>query len=238
MQENLRGEITAPKTDDYSVGSKKFITALLNLIDKKEAKHDEQSFALNLIPKVINELAEKNNIPMMKKLKNYIININFTELNKRNPLHIAAMKGHSDMAKFLLKLRIGINDLDESKSTPLNYACLSNNTEIAHLLKNHGAILNMTRFVCDKLLEYAYKGDLEKLRLFYDCGANLNAEDYDKRTVAHIAAAEGHINIIKFLVEETYVNIIVSDRWGNTPYSEARNREIKQIIRNKYKNRK
>lgn len=236
MQENLRGEITPAKSEDYSVGSNKFITALLNIIDKKEAKQDEQLFAVNLIPKVINELAEKNNIPMMKKLKNYIININFSEYTKRNPLHIAAMKGHLDMTKFLLKLRIGINDVDESKSTPLNYACLSGHSEIAKLLKDQGAILNMTRFVSDKLLEYGFIGDLEKIKLFYDCGANLNVEDYDKRTVAHIAAAEGRVNVIRFLVKETNVNIMVGDRWGNTPYSEAKTDEIRELIRNKYKN--
>lgn len=236
MQENLRGEITPAKVEDYSVGSKKFITALLNIIDKKESKLEEQMFALNLIPKVINELAEKNNIPMMRKLKNYIININFSEYTKRNPLHIAAMKGHLDMVKFLLKLRIGINDLDESKCTPLNHACLSGYNEIATLLKSKGAILNMTKYVCNKLLEYAYKGDLEKLKLFYECGANLNAADYDKRTVAHVAAAEGHFDIIKFLLDETNVNIMVSDRFGNTPYTEAKNKDIKELIKNKYKN--
>jgi len=236
MQENLRGELTTAKVDDYSIESNKFINALISIIDKKEAKQDEQIFALNLIPKVINELAEKNNITMIKKLKNYIININFSEFNKRNPLHIATIKGNLKLVKFLLKLRIGINDIDESKSTPLNYACLSGYKDIALLLKEKGGILNMTKFISNKILEYGYKGDVEKLRLFYECGANLNIEDYDKRTVAHVAAAEGHTHIIKFLIEETNVNILVSDRWGNTPFSEANNEKIRDLIKNKYKN--
>jgi len=236
MQENLCGEITPAKIDDYKIDSTKFIDALLKIIDKKESKEDEQIFALNLIPKIINELAEKNNIAMMKKLKNFIININFSEFTKRNPLHIAAWKGNLRMIKFLLKLRLGVNDIDESKSTPLNFACLYGHREVALILKEKGGILNMTPYICNKLLEYAYSGDLEKLKLFYECGANLNIEDYDKRTVAHIAAAEGHTQIIEFLLENTNVNIMVCDRWGNTPYSEAGNEKIKELIRNKYKN--
>ena len=60
----------------------------------------------------------------------------------------------------------------------------------------------------------------------------MNIEDHNKRTISHIAAAEGHIDIIKFLVEETNVNILSNDKWGNTPYSEAKNQEIRDIIKN------
>jgi ankyrin repeat protein len=236
MQENLCGEITPAKFNDNIIDSTKFINALLKISDKKESEEGEQIFALNIIPKIINELTEKNNISIMKKLKNFIININFTEYTKRNPLHIAAWMGNLPMLKFLLKLRLGVNDVDESKSTPLNFACLLGNREVALMLKEKGGILNMTPHICDKLLEYAYKGDLERLDLFYECGANLNIEDFDKRTLGHIAAAEGHIHIIKFLVEKTNFNIMVCDRWGNTPYSDAKDDYIKEIIKKKYKN--
>ena len=137
--------------------------------------------------------------------------------------------------KFLLKCGINLNELDDCKLTALNYACKFKYKEIALLLKEKGGILNNCQDLSTKFCEYGFTGELDGLRLYYQCGANLNLEDYDNRTVAHLAASQGHANIIKFLVEETNFNIMISDRWGNTPFTVAKNDEIKAIIKKKYK---
>lgn len=46
--------------------------------------------------------------------------------------------------------------------------------------------------------------------------------DYDGRTALHIAAAEGHFEIVKFLLELGKVKPEPQDRWGCTPYQEAK----------------
>jgi ankyrin repeat protein len=247
MQENLRGEMTPPKKEELIIDIKN--QNLKNLNSNKNSnknikfnynkneqiKKDEQIFALNLIPSIINELVEKNNYKMLKKLKNYIKNINFSDFCTKNPLHISSREGNLNLVKFFVKLRIGINDMDEYKLTPLNYACKYGKKEVAFFLKKKGGILNYTNELSYEFCNYGKIGDLDKLRIYYECGANLNIEDHNKRTISHIAAAEGHIDIIKFLVEETNVNILSNDKWGNTPYSEAKNKEIRDIIKNKYK---
>lgn len=236
MQENLRGEMTPAKTENVENESTSFINALIKMIDNKEKNVEEnQYFALNLIPKVINELIESNNISMLRKLRNYISNINFFDATKKNPLHIAAIKGNIKMIKFLLKLRIGINDMDDKKRTPLNYACLCHHPEAAKLIKEKGGIVNNTEELSSILCDLAVKGDLDSIRIYHESGANLALEDYDKRTLAHIAASEGHVNIIKFLLEEANINLMTSDRWGNTPYSEATSEEIRNLIKKKYR---
>jgi len=60
---------------------------------------------------------------------------------------------------------------------------------------------------------YAYDGDLESIKLFYECGANLIVGDYDKRTLAHIAASNGKTDIISFLINNANLNIMIEDRW-------------------------
>ena len=45
--------------------------------------------------------------------------------------------------------------------------------------------------------------------------------DYDGRTALHIAAAEGHYEVVKFLLELAKVNPEPKDRWGFTPHQEA-----------------
>ena len=47
-----------------------------------------------------------------------------------------------------------------------------------------------------------------------------NSVDYDGRSALHLAAAEGHYDIVEYLIEEG-VDTSLKDRWGNTAYHEA-----------------
>ena len=49
----------------------------------------------------------------------------------------------------------------------------------------------------------------------------MNVGDYDGRTALHLAAAEGHLRCVRFLLETCKVQHDVKDRWGQTPISEA-----------------
>lgn len=71
------------------------------------------------------------------------------------------------------------------------------------------------------LLYSATTGDVTALRRFHGQGSNMHLFDYDKRTALHLAAAEGHIVCVKFLVEVCEVSPSVKDRWGFTPLVEA-----------------
>ncbi|KAL0968434.1 hypothetical protein UPYG_G00266800 [Umbra pygmaea] len=71
------------------------------------------------------------------------------------------------------------------------------------------------------ILLAAFKGDLLSLQRYFLSGADMNAVDYDGRTALHVAASEGHSQIIQFLVENAGANYSLKDRWGNTPMQEA-----------------
>ena len=55
----------------------------------------------------------------------------------------------------------------------------------------------------------------------HDEHADLSLADYDLRAPLHLAAAEGKIECVKFLVEECHVPIDPLDRFNNTPLMEA-----------------
>jgi len=234
FQENMRGEVTVAHKENFSFHSDMFIDALLQMIGSEKKSEESLIIANTLFPTVINELVEKGNIKMLKKLRKTIKTIHFRDYTKRNPLHVAAINGHYDITKFLLNCRININEVDDAKFTPLNYACVNKQNNIALLLKENGGILNQSNDMGTLFCTYAYEGDLDTIKLFYECGANLMMCDYDKRTLAHIAAVEGKMDIIKFLVEETNFNIMVEDRWGNTPYVDAPY-DIKTLIESRYR---
>jgi len=48
----------------------------------------------------------------------------------------------------------------------------------------------------------------------------VNFRDYDRRTPLHIAASEGHLHLVKFLIE-CGARINRSDRWGGSPLDDA-----------------
>ncbi|GCC37410.1 hypothetical protein chiPu_0015914 [Chiloscyllium punctatum] len=50
---------------------------------------------------------------------------------------------------------------------------------------------------------------------------DMEQRDYDSRTALHVAAAEGHVEVVHFLLEACKVNPFPKDRWGNTPVDEA-----------------
>uniref|UniRef100_A0AAA9SWE2 glutaminase n=1 Tax=Bos taurus TaxID=9913 RepID=A0AAA9SWE2_BOVIN len=71
------------------------------------------------------------------------------------------------------------------------------------------------------LLFAASSGDVSALRRFALSAMDMEQKDYDSRTALHVAAAEGHIEVVKFLIEACKVNPFVKDRWGNIPLDDA-----------------
>lgn len=71
------------------------------------------------------------------------------------------------------------------------------------------------------LLFAAYSGDVSALRRFALSAMDMEQKDYDSRTALHVAAAEGHTDVVKFLIEACKVNPFVKDRWGNIPMDDA-----------------
>ncbi|XP_071164690.1 serine/threonine-protein phosphatase 6 regulatory ankyrin repeat subunit B-like isoform X2 [Mytilus edulis] len=80
-------------------------------------------------------------------------------------------------------------------------------------------------------LNRACKGDLKTIRRYLKTDPTLcNKTDYDKRSALHMAVAEGHIHLLKFLLNQNILNKDVEDRWKCTPYDEAVNRKDSDMI--------
>ncbi|TSO25210.1 60 kDa lysophospholipase [Bagarius yarrelli] len=64
-------------------------------------------------------------------------------------------------------------------------------------------------------------------------GANLSMEDYDGRTPLHIAACEGHLKLVQYLLSQG-ATVYAKDRFGNTPLLNAvrfRHKDVVKLLR-------
>ena len=66
----------------------------------------------------------------------------------------------------------------------------------------------------------ASQGDLYEIQRLEANGVPLDEGDYDARTGIHLAASEGHEEVVRYFVERK-VNINPKDRWGGTPLADA-----------------
>jgi len=221
MLKPLRGDVTVQEIDFFSRTSNNCINKILKIMDIDPKSEESNSISTFLTPVIINEFIKKQNLEMLKKFKNEIIMGEKYYHNKTNPLHVAACFGNIEIIQFLIECKVNINGYDEKNRTPLNISCINNHVEASRLLKSKGGKFNNNiQGLGIILTNLAYEGNLDAIKLFYQCGANLLGEDYNKRTLAHIAADEDRVDIIEFILENR-LDIMKKDKWGDTPFSNA-----------------
>lgn len=67
----------------------------------------------------------------------------------------------------------------------------------------------------------AFIGSQAGVEAILDQGFNVDDGDYDGRTAIHLAACEGHLDLIKWLVESKGADVNVKDRFNGTPLGDA-----------------
>ena len=93
---------------------------------------------------------------------------------------------------------------------------------IFHNLVSNKVEFNNDENINQKFITLCSQGDIENITKILS-HIDINTCDYDKRSGLHLAAAEGHIETVKLLLEHN-ANL-TKDRWGNTPLSEVANKE-------------
>lgn len=72
-----------------------------------------------------------------------------------------------------------------------------------------------------ELIWAASTGDIPEIRRMLLLGADINSRDYDNRTALHLAAAEGHTNVVTYLLSKK-ADTNATDRRGTRPIDDAR----------------
>jgi ankyrin repeat protein len=111
----------------------------------------------------------------MRLLLDHGANVNVHDNRRSTLLHFAASEGHLEVARMLLERKANVNALDDEGSTPLHQASHSSQSGDA----------DITQLV----------------RLLLDNGADPHACDNNGNTPLHFAASEGHLEVVRTLLE-------------------------------------
>jgi ankyrin repeat protein len=115
-------------------------------------------------------------------------------------------------------------------STALLEAAKNGHEATVDLLLKYDADLCMPENLAASVLcQAVFEGDILFLKRLLKAGIDVNAADYDKRTAAHIAAAEGNVAAMKVLAENG-ADLTLQDRWQNTCHGEGQRSNARPLI--------
>mmetsp|Transcript_35225 Transcript_35225/g.76426 ORF Transcript_35225/g.76426 Transcript_35225/m.76426 type:complete len:788 (+) Transcript_35225:224-2587(+) len=155
---------------------------------------------------------------------------NNADYDNRNALMVAAMKGNDEVVQMLLEYKASPNLTDMHGTTALMEAVKNGHEKTVTLLQKYGAELCMKEELAASVLcQAVFDGDILLLKRLVRTGIQINAADYDKRTAAHIAAAEGNVAAIRLLADHG-ADLTLEDRWGNTVQQEAERSNTRQLV--------
>ena len=147
--------------------------------------------------------------------------VNFRDYDRRTALHIAASEGHVEICKYLIQNGARVNRGDRWGGFPLDDAHRHQRSDVVNLLRECGAKFGSTAQTVN-LITAASEGNADEVRTLLEFGSmDLNQGDYDHRTALHLAANEGHLEVVQVLCEAG-ADVNVRDRWGDRPLDDAR----------------
>ena len=151
------------------------------------------------------------------------IQFNSKDAMGRTPLHIAASEGHVRLTEYLMELRADPTAKDKMGNSAFNDAVRSKHDAVVRVMKAHDGNVSFKLAGNETgvlLCQAAFNSKIEDIKRLVDNGVDPNEADYDGRTAMHLAASEGNMEVLKYLIS-IQANIMCRDRFNGTPLEDT-----------------
>jgi ankyrin repeat protein len=117
--------------------------------------------------------------------------------------------------------KISVDGQDNNGDTPLFFAIKNYKNNYTQVLLNQGSDVNLVNNSGISALQYAvYQKSADMNTLVQYCN-NPNAQGINGWTALHFAVREGNIDAVNLLLQAN-ASLLVTDKWGRTPYRISR----------------
>jgi len=182
-----------------------------------------------VLGKKLSDACTAKDIEQAKFLLSVGANTEAKNTNGSTPLVAAAENGQVELARLLLEKGADKKATNRDGRTGLFLAVDKGHAKLAQMFRQSGMTLLATEQeqVAAQLLAASGSGDVPQATLLLECGASADAKDIASETSMHKAAASGHVNICKLLLEKKASVQPHGGEYGTTPlFYACRNKQI------------
>ncbi|KAH8088625.1 hypothetical protein JL720_6570 [Aureococcus anophagefferens] len=151
------------------------------------------------------EAAKRGDRDALRRLLDAAVDVNGADYDRRTALHLAAARRAQPRSRFLVDAA-RTSTPSTAGAARLRDAEDGRHASVVAFLVERGAARGRSKdFEGDRRHRQApgRRGDVGGIRALLASGVDVNGGDYDKRTALHLAAAEGHADAVRFLIDES-----------------------------------
>ena len=178
--------------------------------------------------------SKSGNLPQVRNLVKRGANVQTRSPKNETPLHCAARSGRSALVRYFIDLGADLNARTLRGASVLRFATQSKNRRLVRWLFEE----KKAQFANDADLNAALfgalaKGDYPMARLLVKYGANVRALGWRSQTTLHVAARQGDVRSVVWLVKKEKLAVDAKDELGQTPLDLASIVKIREYLQNR-----
>ncbi|XP_034659764.1 protein phosphatase 1 regulatory subunit 16A isoform X2 [Drosophila subobscura] len=158
-----------------------------------------------------------NNVQMLQLLLEYGADVDAQDSDKWTPLHAAATCGHLELVRILIRHGANLLAVNTDGNMPYDLCDDENSLDF---IEGEMAQRGVTQELIDETRSSTERIMLRDLMELTRTGGDLEEPDYQCATPLHIAAANGYVRVVEFLLEQ-HVNVDAMDKDLWTPVHAA-----------------